>query len=137
MTSRSRWLLFLVSTPLVIIAAVGGLLGATQAVPQPTPVIPPQSSPVIEWSQAVTYALGNVVMFNGSQYLSIVAANLGNFPNAAGSTFWAALTGATLSMSLIALNNYLNDGAIQRHFSADPVMQRIQPLLATEHFFED
>lgn len=33
MTSRSRWLLFVVSTPLVIIAAVGGLLGANAAPP--------------------------------------------------------------------------------------------------------
>jgi len=33
MSSKSRWLVFLVSTPLVIIAAVGGLL-ATQKAPQ-------------------------------------------------------------------------------------------------------
>lgn len=39
------------------------------------------------------------------------------------------------AMSLIALNNYLNDGAIQRRFAADPVMARIIPLLATERFF--
>jgi len=31
MTSKSRWLLFLVSTPLVVLAAVGGLLGANAA----------------------------------------------------------------------------------------------------------
>jgi carboxyl-terminal processing protease len=29
MTSKSRWLLFVVSTPLVVLAAVGGLIGAT------------------------------------------------------------------------------------------------------------
>ena len=28
MTSKSRWLIFLVSTPLVVLAAVGGLIGA-------------------------------------------------------------------------------------------------------------
>jgi carboxyl-terminal processing protease len=33
MTSRSRWLLFVVSTPLVVFAAVGGLLGANAAPP--------------------------------------------------------------------------------------------------------
>jgi carboxyl-terminal processing protease len=31
MTSKSRWLIFLVSTPLVVLAAVGGLLGANAA----------------------------------------------------------------------------------------------------------
>jgi carboxyl-terminal processing protease len=36
MTSKSRWLLFLVSTPLVVLAAVGGLLGANgSTTPQP------------------------------------------------------------------------------------------------------
>src|SRR5436190_4730076 len=34
MSSKSRWLILLVSTPLVILAAVGGLLGATQTAPQ-------------------------------------------------------------------------------------------------------
>lgn len=34
MSSKSRWLIVLVSTPLVILAAVGGLLGATQPAPQ-------------------------------------------------------------------------------------------------------
>lgn len=39
-------------------------------------------------------------------------------------------------MSLIALNNYLNNGAIQRRFSADPVMRRMEALLKVEQFFE-
>lgn len=34
MTSRSRWLIFLISTPLVILAGVGGLLGASSPLPQ-------------------------------------------------------------------------------------------------------
>lgn len=34
MSSKSRWLIVFVSTPLVILAAVGGLLGAAQAPPQ-------------------------------------------------------------------------------------------------------
>lgn len=38
MSSKSRWLLFVVSTPLVILAAVGGLLGAN--LEPPTPVTP-------------------------------------------------------------------------------------------------
>ena len=39
-------------------------------------------------------------------------------------------------MSLIALNNYLNGGAISRRFLADPIMKRVEPLLAAEQFFE-
>ncbi len=35
MTSKSRWLLFVLSTPLVVLAAVGGLLGANRAVAPP------------------------------------------------------------------------------------------------------
>jgi carboxyl-terminal processing protease len=34
MSSKARWLLVLVSTPLVLVAAVGGLLSTTQAAPQ-------------------------------------------------------------------------------------------------------
>src|SRR5262245_38423114 len=34
MTSRSRWLLFLVSTPLVLFVSIGGMLSATGAPPQ-------------------------------------------------------------------------------------------------------
>jgi hypothetical protein len=85
-------------------ALVPVLTLATQGVPQTTPVIPPQSSPVVEWSQTAGYSLGNVVMFNGAEYLSLANSNTGNFPNAAGSTFWVALSGGTLSMSLINLN---------------------------------
>jgi hypothetical protein len=59
---------------------------------------------VLEWAQATSYSSGNIVMFNGSEYLSLVNTNLGNFPNAAGSTSWVALSGGTLSMSLIDLN---------------------------------
>lgn len=40
-------------------------------------------------------------------------------------------------MSLIALNNFLNDGAIQRRFAEDPLMARMGPLLAMERFFEE
>src|SRR6476646_7197876 len=35
MTSKSRWLVLLISTPLVIVAAVGGLLGASQQTSAP------------------------------------------------------------------------------------------------------
>ena len=38
-------------------------------------------------------------------------------------------------MILIALNNYLNNGAIQRRFEADPVMQRVESLFQVERFF--
>jgi carboxyl-terminal processing protease len=37
MTSRSRWLIFLISTPLVIIAGIGGLLGASATTQQSLP----------------------------------------------------------------------------------------------------
>ncbi len=42
MTSKSRWLLLLVSTPLVVLAAVGGLLGANAATSD-TPLQPEKS----------------------------------------------------------------------------------------------
>lgn len=38
-------------------------------------------------------------------------------------------------MSLLALNNHLNKGAIQRRFEADPIMKRMRKLLETEAFF--
>ena len=34
MTSRSRWLIVLISTPLVILVTVGGLIGAPRTAPQ-------------------------------------------------------------------------------------------------------
>ena len=40
------------------------------------------------------------------------------------------------SMILITLANYLRNGVIQRYFSADPIMQRVLPLLGEERFFE-
>jgi hypothetical protein len=40
-------------------------------------------------------------------------------------------------MTLIALANHLADGAIQRHFEADPVMKRVLPLLEAERFFDE
>ncbi len=40
------------------------------------------------------------------------------------------------SMILIALADYLRDGVIQRYFAADPIMQRVLPLLGTERFFD-
>ena len=40
------------------------------------------------------------------------------------------------SMILIALANYLRDGVIQRYFAADPIIQRVLPLLGAERFFD-
>lgn len=40
-------------------------------------------------------------------------------------------------MILIALDNYLNNGAIQRRFAADPVMKKVEWLLREEKFFND
>ncbi|MCK7582479.1 MAG: hypothetical protein MZV65_47455 [Chromatiales bacterium] len=36
------------------------------------------------------------------------------------------------SMILIALANYLRDGVIQKRFAADPIIQRVLPLLGAE-----
>ena len=66
--------------------------------------VPATTTPVGEWNQATTYALGNIVMFNTVEYVSIANGNTGNFPNAVGSTFWVAMTGGTSYMSLIDLN---------------------------------
>lgn len=40
------------------------------------------------------------------------------------------------SMILIALANHLRAGVIQRYFTADPIIQRVLPLLAAERFFD-
>ena len=40
------------------------------------------------------------------------------------------------SMILIALANHLRDGIIQQRFAADPIIQRVLPLLEAERFFE-
>lgn len=40
------------------------------------------------------------------------------------------------AMSLIALNNYLNDGAIRKRFHADPIAKAAEELLKCEKFFE-
>ncbi len=39
-------------------------------------------------------------------------------------------------MILIAINNYLNDGAIRKRFHADPEMKKSEKLLTAEKFFE-
>jgi hypothetical protein len=40
------------------------------------------------------------------------------------------------SMIFLAAANALTDGAVQRHFAADPIVARVLPLLATERFFD-
>ena len=40
------------------------------------------------------------------------------------------------SMILIALANHLRDGVIQNYFTADPIIQRVLPLLEVERFFD-
>ena len=40
------------------------------------------------------------------------------------------------AMSFLALDNYLNDGAIRKRFSADPISKNAQELLKVEDFFE-
>ena len=92
-TSTAQWALM----PVLTLSSVP----APVVTPLPTPLT---SSPVIEWAESTTYGLGAFVMFNATEYLSILASNTGNFPNAAASTFWTAVTGGTLYMSLINLN---------------------------------
>jgi hypothetical protein len=85
-------------------ALVPTLILQTQPVPVTQPIVPPQSSPVIEWAVGTVYSAGAFVMFNGVEYLSILGNNFGNYPNAAGSTFWIAVTSGTFYMSLIDFN---------------------------------
>jgi len=40
------------------------------------------------------------------------------------------------SMIFLAAANALTDGAVQRYFAADPIIARVMPLLAREHFFD-
>ena len=40
------------------------------------------------------------------------------------------------AMSFLALDNYLNDGAIRKRFSADPISKNAEELLKVEDFFE-
>lgn len=76
------------------------------------------SSPVIEWSVTQSYSIGNFVMFNGSEYVSLVNANLANYPNAAASTSWAKVTSGTSYMSLIDLNINNNPASAPAAWSA-------------------
>jgi hypothetical protein len=85
-------------------ALVPVLTLSSQTVPATTVVQAVSSSPVLEWTQATGYSQGNVVMFNASVYLSLVNNNIGNFPNASGSTSWVAVTNGALYMSMIDLN---------------------------------
>ncbi len=41
------------------------------------------------------------------------------------------------AMIFIALNNYLNHGAIRKRFHAEPAMHKAEKLLSEEHLFED
>ena len=40
------------------------------------------------------------------------------------------------AMSFIAINNYLNNGAIRRRFHNDPIAKKAEDLLKVENFFE-
>jgi hypothetical protein len=41
------------------------------------------------------------------------------------------------AMLFIAVVNHLTDDAVHRRFEADPIIQRVLPLLRAEHFFDD
>jgi hypothetical protein len=72
------------------------------------PPITPTSSPIIEWNVGTVYSIGSFAMFAGNAYVSIANANTGNYPNAAGSSSWAVLSGGVQYMSLIDLNTNNN-----------------------------
>ena len=77
-----------------------------------------QSSPVIEWLPATVYGIGSFVMFDGTEYVSLIAVNTGKMPNAVGSTSWAAVSNGTLYMSLINLNMNNNPASTPANWSA-------------------
>jgi hypothetical protein len=80
------------------------LILTTVPVPATSSTSSLQTSPVIEWSSTTTYSIGAAVMFNSTEYVSVQNNNTANYPNAASSTFWVAITGGTLWMSLIDLS---------------------------------
>ena len=77
----------------------------------------PQVSPVVEWAASLTYSIGAFVMFNGTEYVSLANNNTSNYPNAASSTFWAAITGGTSYMSLIDFNVNNNPASTPANWS--------------------
>lgn len=81
---------------------LGLILSSFPSTQSTTPFSAP--SPVIEWDPGIVYWAGVFVMFDGAEYVSLVAPNIGNVPNQADSTAWAAVSGGTLYMSLINLN---------------------------------
>lgn len=87
-------------------AAMPTLTLTSQLMPTSIFTAPPQSlsTPIDEWQPATAYSSGAFVLYNGSVYLSIAANNTNNYPNASGSTFWAAASGGTSYQSLIDLN---------------------------------
>jgi hypothetical protein len=54
---------------------------------------------------------------------------------AAGAVAYKYLT-LDQSMLFIALANYLNDHCIQKHFAADPIAQKVLPMIGEEDFFD-
>ena len=78
----------------------------TQQVPSSSFTSPPpiNTTPIAEWNIEQGYSLGSFVIFNAKTYVALLSSNTGNFPNAAGSTYWAQITNGTLWQSLIDLN---------------------------------
>jgi hypothetical protein len=75
------------------------------------------STPVAEWNIVHTYVVGDFVMFNGVEYLSLLPNNTGNFPTSS-PTFWVAVTGGTVYMSLVDLNLGNNPSTSPSQWSA-------------------
>lgn len=106
----------------------------TQTVPIISTVTPIAITPVAEWLQGTGYSIGNVVMFNATEYVSLINNNTGNFPNAPASTSWAALTGGTLYMSLINLNLNNPPGNSPAAWSASTTYAANAQVMGTDGF---
>ena len=93
---------------------------ATQQVPVglfPSPTLL-GTTPIGEWEQEGTYSVGSFVIFNATPYVSLQNANSGNFPNAASSAYWVAVTNGTLYQSLIDLNIGNNPSSTPANWSS-------------------
>jgi len=75
---------------------------ATLQVPTMTPPAPVTSSPIMEWVYSTNYSLGQFILWNAVQYVSLASNNTMNLPS--NTSFWAPLTGGIAYLSLIDLN---------------------------------
>ena len=75
----------------------------SQPVPSTTTITPITPTPVGEWQRTTTYSIGSFVMWNGTEFVSILNNNTTNPPNTS-PTFWVPLAGGTSYISLFDFN---------------------------------